>query len=110
MAKHPRATATPFSSMVGSSVLLHDENGQVEAQLSILGVADSGERWGESQRRIAAELTRILNSHEELVKYLEVLRDREVELRHPGNADEGKPFMNDLILDGVNRALKAAGR
>lgn len=73
MGKYPKARVVPFSSIVGSSVTLHDpETERVVGQLSILNVGgDTPEDWKQRQIAVAEDTARRINAHDDLIAALE---------------------------------------
>lgn len=59
------ARVVPFSSVVGSSVTLHDESGKVVCQLALLNTGphtDDAAEWKRRQTSFADEVARRFNS------------------------------------------------
>lgn len=107
MDKHQRATAVPYSSIVGGSVLMHLPSGEVECQLALLGVgANAGQDHREMTERLSKEVATALNQHDHLIHLLEVVRDNEVDRIGDGE----NRTMSNITLSQIKRALEEAGR
>lgn len=65
MAKYPKARVVPFSSVVGSSVTLHDpDTGRVIAQLGIMNVGgDNHEDWKQRSILVAEDTAKRINEY-----------------------------------------------
>jgi hypothetical protein len=76
MSKHPKAQVVPFSSIVGSSVTLHDpETGRVFGQLAILNTGgDTHDDWKRRQMAVAEDAAKRINLHDDLVAELKSAR------------------------------------
>lgn len=72
MAKYPKARAVPYSSIVGSSVTLHDtDTERVIGQLAILNTGgDTPEDRKARQIAVADETAKRINAHDDLVAAL----------------------------------------
>lgn len=71
-AKHKKAQVVPFSSVVGSSVTLHDpETGHVVSQLSVLNTGgETPEDFKQRQIAVADDVASRINSHDEMLAAL----------------------------------------
>jgi hypothetical protein len=69
MGKYPKARVVPFSSVVGSSVTLHDpETERVIGQLGILCVGgDTPEDWRQRSILVAEDTAKRINCHDDLI-------------------------------------------
>lgn len=72
MANHPKARVVPYSSVVGSSVTLHDpETERVIGQLAILSTGgDTPDDRKQRQILVAEDTARRINLHDDLVAEL----------------------------------------
>lgn len=86
MGKYPKARVVPFSSVVGSSVTLHDpETERVIGQLAILNTG--GDTFDDRKARqimFAEDTARRINAHDDLVAALKACVDRMGD-DHPGS-------------------------
>lgn len=78
MGKYPRARVTPFSSVVGSNVTLHDpDTERVVGQLAILNTAAAlatPDEWKASQIAVAEDVARRINAYDDLLEALQAAR------------------------------------
>lgn len=103
MDKHQRATAVPYSSIVGGSVLMHLPSGEVECQLALLGVgANAGQDHRAMTERLSKEVATALNLLPRALYMLEVIRDAEVD----NISDGGKRSMPETILRQIKRIIE----
>jgi len=72
MGKSHKARVVPFSSVVGSSVTLHDpETGRVIGQLGIMNVGgDTRDDWKQRNIAVADDTALRINAHDDLVAAL----------------------------------------
>ena len=75
MAQHPKAKVVPFSSVVGSSVTLHDpDTGRVIGQLGIMNVGGDGPGdWKVRNIAVAEDTAKRINMHDDLVAALDAI-------------------------------------
>lgn len=99
MGKYPNAKVVPFSSVVGSSVTLHDpETERYIGQLGIMGIGgDTPDDWKQRSILVAEDTARRINAHDALVAAVgEIARVVAAEIDRPGD------------VESRYRALKAA--
>lgn len=69
MGKFPKARVVPFSSVVGSSLTLHDpDTERVIGQLGVMNVGgDTPDDWKQRQIMVAEDTAKRINCHDDLV-------------------------------------------
>jgi hypothetical protein len=95
MGKYPKAKVVPFSSVVGSSVTLHDpETERVIGQLAVLNVGgDTHEDWKQRNVAVAEDTARRINAHDDLVEALEEAKEAlSYAIRGTANAEQSDKY------------------
>ncbi len=115
MSEHQKAQVTPFSSVVGSSVTLHDpETGRVIAQLSVLNTGgDTPEDWKQRQIAVADDVAMRINVFDKIAPppfTKEAWQFFERELEQPeGEIDQEYQMLFEWAIRTRDALAKAGG-
>jgi hypothetical protein len=107
MGKYPKARVVPFSSVVGSSVTLHDpETERVIGQLGIMNVGgDTPADWKARSIAVAEDTAKRINCHDDLVTALKASR---AALELQGFVGAGAHGSGDPEINIIDAALAKA--
>jgi hypothetical protein len=111
MGKYPKAKVVPFSSVVGSSVTLHDpETERVIGQLAILNVGgDTPEDWKQRSIAVAEDTAKRINAHDYLIAALAPFAEAFAKADDPGmsDLDNEQPISLRVSLGAWRKARSA---